>query len=221
MLVPLCLPRKASHTTTYAGKTEVRLSYCSCEDGLTFKVCCAVQRDSSCSNESNLVPLGNRDSPTCPDTFGDLFFYSGKPQTQELPGLTGSLSPASAGAAQARLCLMHGLNTRPSAGNNQKIPCPHTPSERDRYPAGSLFCLPLSVLRVQLYASIYPPGQYFSFWDFLHQCGQNLPGSPWLFLEGTAMPAEEYFACKVSSLQKRALCHCTACVSMSWSISPL
>lgn len=152
---------------------------------------------------------------------GTFFFYSGKPQTQELPGLTGSLSPASAGAAQARLCLMHGLNTRPSAGNNQKIPCPHMPSERDRYPAGSLFCLPLSVLRVQLYASIYPPGQYFSFWDFLHQCGQNLPGSPWLFLEGTAMSAEEYFACKVSSLQKRALCHCTACVSMSWSISPL
>lgn len=49
-----------------------------------------MQQDSSGSNESNLVPLGNRDSPICLHTFKDLFFFhSGKPQTQELPGLTG------------------------------------------------------------------------------------------------------------------------------------
>lgn len=136
------------HLQCCRGTLELRL-FCACPPVPPQER--VIKQDSRFSTESNLVPLGNRESPTCPDTFGDLFsFYSGKPQTQELPGLTG----LSARAAQAHLLSEAGLNTRPSAGNSQQIPCPHIPSERDTYSASSFFCLSLSVLRVQLYASI-------------------------------------------------------------------
>lgn len=147
----------------------------------------------------------------------ESFFFFFLPWEASNTGASWFNRAPSAGAAQTHL-----LSDVWSKHQTQcwQIPCPHTLLRETHTLLVAFFVSHFqyrgcnSMLAFTLPVSILVSG------DFLHQCDQNLTGSPWLFLGETAVSAEEYFACRVSSLQKWAPSHCPACRSTSLPISP-